>query len=191
MTAAELAEANMAVAGAVVNRLRTQIAANGIGMEDAHAVALLALVRAAHVYDPARGATFTTWAWRRCTTAVIDAMRVENRALRGQGRDYQKREADWRFVSLDETFITDDGGTVRRGDTLPDSHDVAEQARDAEVRDALRQLPARERRALVMQAMGYSHAEIGETFGVSATRACQLAGAARRRMGSGFAGAPG
>jgi hypothetical protein len=79
-------------------------------------------------------------------------------------------------------FALGSGSSLDRavGDSGPALH--AEAARAAQ--HALSSLPERERRALVLRALGLPHRDVAASLGVSPLRARKLAAAARRELGA-------
>lgn len=73
-SADELVKAHLPLVRRVVGRLAVQLPPN-VGREDLEEVGILGLLNAARSYDPARGASFRTFAWLAIQGAVLDELR--------------------------------------------------------------------------------------------------------------------
>jgi RNA polymerase sigma factor (sigma-70 family) len=122
-----------------------------------------ALVRAAQTYDPAKGAAFTSHAWRHMQGAMIDFQR------KTLGRKHRNPVTD----SLDRVFAGTEGLTL--GDTIASSEDVFERvATSLDLVAALREFGRRERSIVMLRAAGVGQQQIAKHYDVTESRISQL-----------------
>lgn len=133
-------------------------------------------------YDETK-ATRRSWALMKAHHCMQDYLRVE---ARNQGLGRQGKRKFWVF-SADQPILTnaDDGPPLTLAETIVGDDDV--EIDDAWLTQpllyaALDSLPDRMRASMILYARGYKLAEIGQLFGVSETRICQLLQEARKRL---------
>jgi RNA polymerase sigma factor for flagellar operon FliA len=134
-----------------------------VSFDELRALANAGLTEAAERYDPARGATFTTFAWYRIQGAILDGLR------RSTGRASAPPP---RVVSLDALR---DRGFDAAGDAPAPGDGIDRARRAARLRAAIARLPDRPR-ALVTKHYfeGKSLLEAGAELGVSKSWASRL-----------------
>jgi RNA polymerase sigma factor for flagellar operon FliA len=150
-----------------------------VGFDELCALANAGLAEAAERYDPARGATFATFAWYRIQGAIVDGLR----------RSSQRRAAPApRVVSLDTLR---DRGFDAAGDAPGPGDDLDRARRNARLRAAIAELPDRPR-ALVTKHYfeGKSLLEAGAELGVSKSWASRLHNQAVDRLRAALEGEP-
>lgn len=139
--------------------------------EDVLSEMLLALWRAAQVWDPVRGkfSTYACW-WMRSHTT---------RHLRRRWRDRRLRT-----ISLDATITHagDEPRTLAEITPDPRAHEPSEPLQADEVLDALRCLPSRDRDVIEALAAGEACESVAARLGVSHQRVRQLRDRARQRL---------
>jgi RNA polymerase sigma factor (sigma-70 family) len=122
----------------------------------------LALVQAAHDFDPERGTTFWPWAYRRVYGAMWDAVRAWTHY------DHGSRTKPERVLVIHE-LGEDEQPCVRA------------QADATYIVDALKALPPRQARVLVCRFFaGYTLEELAADEGVTPSRISQISAQARR-----------
>lgn len=95
-TREEMITRNLPLVTFVVNRMSNQSGA-AIDREDAIAYGVEGLIQAVDSYDPARGATFASFAVQRIRGSVLDAIRrmdVLPRSLRKSSRDLERANSE-------------------------------------------------------------------------------------------------
>jgi RNA polymerase sigma factor for flagellar operon FliA len=137
-----------------------------VGFDELCALANAGLAEAAERYDPARGATFATFAWYRIQGAIVDGLR------RASQRRATPAAPTPRMVSLDTLR---DRGFDAAGDAPGPGDDLDRARWTARLRAAIAQLPDRPR-ALVTRHYfeGKSLLEAGAELGVSKSWASRL-----------------
>jgi RNA polymerase sigma factor for flagellar operon FliA len=137
-----------------------------VGFDELCALANAGLAEAAERYDPARGATFATFAWYRIQGAIVDGLR------RASQRRATLAAPTPRVVSLDTLR---DRGFDAACDAPGPGDDLDRARWTARLRAAIAQLPDRPR-ALVTRHYfeGKSLLEAGAELGVSKSWASRL-----------------
>ena len=154
----------------------------GQDREDLIAWGVVGLVQAARRYRGDRGASFGAYAARRVRGQVLDALRdrdpltrTARRAFRSAQRVSEDLPPPYLEVSLDRVGDLPDGSRAP-GAAKPDE-------RWAGVARALRDLPALERRVLVLSyGRGLTLREIGREVGLSESGVCRVRARALRRV---------
>ena len=154
----------------------------GHDREDLIAWGVVGLVQAARRYRGDRGASFSAYAARRVRGQVLDALRDRDPLTRTARREYRsaQRVAEdlpppYVEVSLDRVGDLPDRPR-ERGASPPDE-------RWTRVARALRDLPALERRVLVLSyGRGLTLLEIGREVGLSESGVCRVRARALRRV---------
>lgn len=113
--------------------------------------------------DPSRGTNVGGWLYRTATNAGFNSVRSRRR--RGS---WLRKLFD---MSLGEQRVAEDPARV-----------VERRDQGAEVRDALLQLPERQRDALALRASGLSYAEVAEVIGVSPSSVGTLVARGERKL---------
>jgi RNA polymerase sigma factor (sigma-70 family) len=166
----------------LVRTIARRMRRNGLPLEEEDLVSAgtIGLIEAVDRYEPDRGVPFVPFAYRRIRGAMID----EIRRLRATQPGEETHSS--RLLSL-ETAIAEEGLTLIDVTVNPSSPEPQTCRELAEVLDALRLLPDREREMLALHVAGHSLAEIGGAFGCSESRASQLIEQARYRIVEGAA----
>src|SRR5437870_9787931 len=154
----------------------------GADREDLIADGVLGLVQAARRYRGDRGASFGAYAARRVRGQVLDALRERDPLTRTARREF--RSAQRIAEDLPPPYV--EVSLERVGD-LPDKHREHQPAprdeRWTRVARALRELPALERRVLVLSyGRGLTLREIGREVGLSESGVCRVRARALRRV---------
>jgi RNA polymerase sigma factor for flagellar operon FliA len=154
----------------------------GHDREDLIAWGVVGLVQAARRYRGDRGASFSAYAARRVRGQVLDALRERDPLTRSARREYRSAQRDAEDLPPPYLEVSLD----RVGD-LPDQHrERRVPSRDVRwdrVAHALRDLPALERRVLVLSyGRGLTLREIGREVGLSESGACRVRARALRRV---------
>ena len=154
----------------------------GHDREDLIAWGVVGLVQAARRYRGDRGASFSAYAARRVRGQVLDALRDRDPLTRTARREYRSAQRicedlppPYLEISLDRVGDLPDG----RRPSEPSPRDE----RWTRVARALRDLPALERRVLVLSyGRGLTLREIGEEVGLSESGVCRVRARALRRV---------
>lgn len=152
----------------------------GADREDLIAWGLVGLVQAARRYRGDRGASFGAYAARRVRGQVLDALRDRDPLTRSARKAF--RTAQHAAGDLPQPYI--ELSLERVGD-LPSAHRESARldARWPAVARALRDLPALERRVLVLSyGRGLTLREIGREIGLSESGVCRLRARALARV---------
>jgi RNA polymerase sigma factor for flagellar operon FliA len=162
----------------LVRRVARRLASGnrGVELDDVISAGTVGLLEAAQRYDPARGASLTSFAYLRIRGAVLDEIDRQRQVWRRRAPIDQE-------ISLGEV-ISEDGAEVRLLDVTANRASPAptERAELSELLDAVARLPSREREMVRLQAKGYSVAEIADVHRCSQSRASQLLERARLRL---------
>jgi RNA polymerase sigma factor (sigma-70 family) len=151
-----------------------------MGLEDAADAGMFGLIRAAELWDEARGVLFKTYAfrsvWAAMTRASLDQgiIHVPQHASRSDTPEAMRESA---LQALAVTSIDRVSLESQLIDRRPAPGEAAQTSEDAErVRSLLSTLPARTRRAIKLKYFqGLTLAEVGQRIGgVSKERARQL-----------------
>ena len=138
-----------------------------IDREDLLSAAWVGVCKAASRHDPARGASFKTYAMIRARGEMIDAFRNEHVANRGLGVLWYN--VDWGDYEGMARFSTP---AAEHGTKLP-----------AEVFDAMERLDERTRKMLRLYFWeDKTMKEVGVAFGVTEARVSQILGKAKEKM---------
>jgi RNA polymerase sigma factor for flagellar operon FliA len=172
--------------------------------DDMLSAAYEALIGAVEKYEPSRGASIESFAWKRCDGAVLDWLREQSPGSRGL-QDYERRRqalcdrlarepsgdelAGRLGLSREQVCRREAERLACRAMPLDDStHQVVARVRLEDpvaalelqdvrrvVRDALHRLPQRKRAALVGPELhDASLGAVGRALGVTASRVSQL-----------------
>jgi RNA polymerase sigma factor for flagellar operon FliA len=153
-----------------------------VGFDELCALANAGLAEAAERYDPARGATFATFAWYRIQGAIVDGLRRSTR------RRAALAAAPPRMVSLDTLR---DRGFDAAGDAPGPGDDLDRARRTARLRAAIAQLPDKPRELVTKHYFeGKSLLEAGAELGVSKSWASRLHHQAVDRLRAALDGEP-
>jgi RNA polymerase sigma factor (sigma-70 family) len=131
--------------------------------EDLVSAGTIGLIEAVDRYEPDRGVPFGPFAYRRIRGAMIDEIRRLRATQPG------KESHSYTLLSL-ETAIAEEGLTLIDVTVNPSSPEPQICRELAEMLDALRLLPDREREMLALHVAGHSLAEISGAFGCSESR---------------------
>lgn len=163
----------------------------GADREDLIAWGLVGLVQAARRYRGDRGASFGAYAARRVRGQILDALRERDPLTRSARRAFRAAQRASEDPERAATAPTATPPFVEV--SLDRIGDVAELRRPPEKRDerwpivagALRDLPALERRVLVLSyGRGLTLREIGSEIGLSESGVCRLRARALARVRS-------
>ncbi len=147
----------------VVRRLRP--AGSPLELDDLVSAGTIGLIEAADRYDPNRGVTFATFAYRRIRGAVIEEISTSSAA-----------------GSL-EAPISDESGFTLMDVTLdPSASEPQGSAELSELLTAIGDLPDRDREILGMSAAGHSGNDIAERYGCSPSLVSRILVDARFRL---------
>lgn len=156
----------------------------GIRYDDAYADALIGLWKAAESWDPDKGSSWSSYAWRRITGAIIDGHRDASPFSRTMMREGTCPAID----SLDAP-LGSGVNPLSWADLLPDQNDSitawwddidrdeaeAEQERQfAEVMGTVDQLKARDGAIIRAHIGGRTLTDIGFEHGITESRCCQI-----------------
>lgn len=145
-----------------------------IDRDDMLQEAMSALCKARHRYDPAKGASWPTYATNRAYGAIRDYLREQTPGKRGQTHLHP--------LSLDEQWDIDDGYTAITDFFAVDDPEPTDHAHLRILQAAIDKLPHAEARAVRFYAGGYTMAEIAELEFVTESRISQRITAARQRL---------
>ena len=154
----------------------------GADREDLIAWGLVGLVQAARRYRGDRGASFGAYAARRVRGQVLDALRERDPLTRSARRAF--RTAQQLSEDLPPPYV--EVSLERIGD-LPETRRTTgpRDERWNAVAAALRDLPALERRVLILSyGRGLTLREIGQEIGLSESGVCRLRARALQRVRS-------
>lgn len=139
----------------------------GLEPEDLESIALLAMTKAAYIWDPSQ-TRFTTYAG----TAIVHAF---EKAIQSQ---WLKDISD---CSLDDLVSPSEGEAARLGDFLP-CQTMVQVEEEAEANLIIDSLPSRERQVVRLAFDGHGETDIGREVGVSRQRINQIRERARKRL---------
>lgn len=144
-----------------------------VGFDELCALANAGLAEAAERYDPARGATFATFAWYRIQGAIVDGLRRSSpRRQAAPAGATAPAPRPPRMISLDTLR---DRGFDAAGDAPGPGDDLDRARRTARLRAAIAQLPDRPRELVTKHYFeGKSLLEAGAELGVSKSWASRL-----------------
>jgi RNA polymerase sigma factor FliA len=171
----------------VLQLFRTRPDTVSYSREDARSDGALALAKAARDYDPARGASFRTFAGHRVTGAILDGFRRSDVVTRTERRALKRGDttvAGGRRPIVVPSFLSID---APGGDELadgPDSTDMVERAELAlALRDLVDGLPWREAHAVRGVFLhDRDRADVAGELGVHPSRVSQLLRSAYGRL---------
>lgn len=153
---------NLGLVEVIMRRTPCTLRLQGQDWEDAYQAGRVGLVQAAERYDPAI-ASFTTFAWRRVRGALLDWARGAHPMYRAYRSDTHG-QTPLAVVSLEARALAMKPGAeeLTIEGSLATTHNVE---RDAVVRDAVNNLPERQRWVVEAKMSGYTGPEIGEALG--------------------------
>lgn len=148
--------------------------------EDAEGAAMLGLIRAVQLHDPARGTLGTLMQWTIRSTMEEEgrvhaaAASVPLAAIRN--RIDQRRARTWEACLPWLAGRSQVEGWERRlaGRVEPDPLDATDEERLVAIKQAMRRIPPRDRQVIRWHCEGLTFAEIGRRLGVSREFARQM-----------------
>jgi RNA polymerase sigma factor for flagellar operon FliA len=143
-----------------------------VGFNEIYQTGLIGLWKAAHDYDPTKGASFSTYAGIRIRGEIMDEIReYSDRTRRGIPK--------FERVEFDESECEDIDQSMTMGDPC---EQLEKQQLERVIEQAIEKLTPREAETLSLYQSGSTLYEIGALFGVSESRACQLLTRAKRTI---------
>lgn len=147
----------------VVRRLRP--ASSPPELDDLVSAGTIGLIEAADRYDPKRGVTFATFAYRRIRGAVIEEISTSSAAR-----------------SLEAPISEETGYTLMDVTVDPSASEPQGSAELSELLTAIGDLPDRDREILGLSAAGHSGNDIAERYGCSPSLVSRILVDARFRL---------
>ena len=157
----------------LANRLRP--AAAPLDVDDLVSAGTIGLIEAVDRYDPTRGVTFASFAYRRIRGAMIDEI---SRLGPSGGSHNGGHDA----LSLEAPVTGGPSSTLME---VTVDRSVSEPQRGAELRELLRavgELPDRDRQMLGLSVAGHSVTDIAELYGCSSSLVSRILIHARFRL---------
>ena len=150
--------------------------------DDLYYAGLSALVEASRRFDVSRGVDFRTYAKHRVYGAMLDELRRLDIVSRYRRR--QIREGTVPQGALPTPRLVDLSAAASVADPSPNVEDELDHRRALQrMRQAFARLPERDQLVVRLRCMEQrSLKAIGDHFGISEVRACQLVGAAVRQL---------
>jgi RNA polymerase sigma factor (sigma-70 family) len=158
---------------ALAKRLRP--GAPGTEVDDLVSAGTIGLIEAVDRYDADLGVPFVGFAYSRIRGAIIDEMRSFTVTRR-------TKELSAEPLSLEAPLVGDESVTLKDVTIDRLAPEPERGAELAELLEAVRRLPPREREIVGLAAAGHTVNEIAELHGCSAARASQLLLQARFRL---------
>lgn len=132
-----------------------------VGLDDLRGYGYIGLCQAAHRYDPARGVTFATFAWRRIAGSIGDGLRTWG---------YQTRRSKVAIVLYEDFYVAEAERSEDPG-------------RGPLIREALAGLPTRQREiVLLVDVLELSQRELARYYDVSPSLICMELRAAHKML---------
>lgn len=147
----------------VVRRLRP--ASSALELDDLVSAGTVGLIEAADRYDPGRGVTFATFAYRRIRGAVIEEISTSSGVR-----------------SLEAPMSDETGYTLMDVTVDPSASEPHSSAELSELLTAIGDLPDRDREFLGLSAAGHSGSDIAERYGCSPSLVSRILVDARFRL---------
>ena len=147
----------------VVRRLRP--ASSPLEVDDLVSAGTIGLIEAADRYDPKRGVTFATFAYRRIRGAVIEEISTSSGTH-----------------SLEAPISEETGYTLMDVTVDPSASEPQSSAELSELLTAIGDLPDRDREILGLSAAGHSGNDIAERYGCSPSLISRILVDARFRL---------
>ena len=147
----------------VVRRLRP--ASSPLELDDLVSAGTVGLIEAADRFDPGRGVSFASFAYRRIRGAVIEEISTSSGAC-----------------SLEAPLSEETGYTLMDVTVDPSASEPQSSAELSELLTAIGDLPDRDREILGLSAAGHSGSDIAERYGCSPSLVSRILVDARFRL---------